>query len=541
MPDVPDDLQQLSDRIHQNRGVENLDVAYTTLINADGTAWAELDHTTRLHLTGVLYNLSEDLQRQDGLDRVIELNTETFPDTDALSPAHEATWHYQLANAYSLRDAVTGDETTRTFFESTDLLNAIGHARASVSEDYDTDVSDHHQLQAYTNFAGYLARTGRVCEALHWHHKAVNSNPDHGMALGKRAITKQYYAGLVPSQPYTARLLHSAYTDYATALQNADDMYPQAKTRFRAGKKALEQFADDQLTIENEDEHSLGDDEFDVKYHNWVLENRLYLNPLNDISTHSFAAHDPVTLPDMIMPDGEEFPYPGVFNQIKQEYVSARYMFFEGWMRSGGHFSDRNVTLQDTLDYSVYGYRTEQIKTAFRTAYSVFDKIAVIINEYYDLGHDEPSFRFVWYEDGHYSNGLEEQFEKSDNWALNALFWLRKDFHPDSGKNDDESPVVVAHELRTLRNAVEHDYLKVYRDGIVSEPPDRSWLQDTQYHPVGEKELRELTVEMLRFARAAMLYTTFALAEEERVKREDIDGKLIPMGGNVTIPDNEKR
>ena len=541
MPDVPTDLQDLSKQIHRNHGVEDLEVVYSVLIEACDADWGKLDVATRLHLTGVMYNLSEDLQRPDGLDRVIELHVETFPDTDALAPAHEATWHYQLANAYSLRETVTGDDTTRTFFESTDLLNAIGHARASASNDYETEVTDHHQLQTYTNFAGYLARTGRVCEALHWHHKAVNIDPNHGMALGKRAITKQYYAELVPSRPYTARFLHSAHTDYAAALQHADDIYLQAEARFRAGMQSVEKFADDQLTIENEDEYSLGDDKFDVAYHNWVLENRLFLNPLNDISTHSFVAHDPVTLPDMIMPDGEEFPYPGVFNQIKQEFVSARYACFEGIMKPGGHFSDRNVTLQDTLDYPVYGYRTEQIKTAFRTAYSVFDKLAVIINEYYDLGHCDPSFRFVWYGSGHYSNGLEEQFENSDNWALNALFWLRKDFHENSGKNDDESPIVVAHELRTLRNAVEHDYIKVYRDRIVSEPPNRDWLQDTQYHPVGEKELRELTVEMLRLARAAMLYTTFALAEEERVKRQDIDGPLMPMGGNVTIPDNEKR
>ncbi|UPV75625.1 LA2681 family HEPN domain-containing protein [Halorussus limi] len=541
MPDVPDNLQDLSEHIHVNRGIENPDAAYTTLVNADDADWAELHDETRLHLTGVLYNLSEDLQRQDGLDRIIELHTETFPDTDALSPAHEAIRHYQLANAYSLRHTVTGDDTQHTFFESTDLLNAIGHARASVSDEYDTDVTPTQQLQRYTNFAGYLARTGRVCEALHWHHKAVEINPEHGMALGKRAITKQYYASLVPSQSYAARILHSAYTDYEAALQNADDVYPQAKTRFRAGMESIEQFADDQLTIETEDEYELGDGKFDVKYHEWVLNNRLYLNPLNDISMHSFVAHDPVTLPGMIMPDGEEFPYPGVFNQIKQEFVSARYMYYEGWMRSVGHSSDRNVTLQDTLDYSVYGYRTEQIKSAFRTAYSVFDKIAVIINEYYDLGHDDPSFRSVWHNRGHYSKGLEEQFVDSDNWALNALFWLRKDFHEDSGQNDDESPVVVAHELRDLRNAIEHDYLKVYRDGIVSEPPDRSWLQDTQYYPVGEKELREVTVEMLRLARAALLYTTFALAEEERMKREEIDGTVLPMGGNATIPDDEKR
>lgn len=540
MPDVPDDLQQLSEHIHANSGGENLDAAYNTLINANNADWDELDDATRLHLTGVLYNLSEDLQRQDGLDRIIELHTNTItPQT--LSDEQAAVRHYQLANAYSLRDTVTGDETQHTFFESDDLLNAIGHARASVSDEYDTAVTPTQQLQRYTNFAGYLARTGRVCEALHWHHKAVEINPEHGMALGKRAITKQYYADLVPSQPYAARLLHSAHTDYAAALQNSEDVYPQAKNRFRVGKQALEQYADDRLTIETEDEYELGDDEFDVKYHEWVLNNRLYLNLLNDVSTHSFVAHDPVTLPNMIMPDGEEFPYPGVFNQIKQEFVSARYMYFEGWMRSGGHFSDRNVTLQDTLDYSVYGYRTEQIKSAFRTAYSVFDKIAVIINEYYDLEHDDPSFRSVWYNAGHYRNGLEEQFTDSDNWALNALFWLRKDFHENSGKNDDESPVVVAHELRELRNAIEHDYLKVYRDRIVSEPPDRSWLQDTQYYPVGEKELRDVTVEMLRLARAALLYTTFALAEEERVKRQEIDGTILPMGGNATIPDDEKR
>jgi hypothetical protein len=319
-------------------------------------------------------------------------------------------------------------------------------------------------------------------------------------------------------------------------------LYPRAEQGFQFFKQKVERFSDDRLGVENNDEYNLGESDQDVEYHQWVLENRLYLNPLNDISKHSSVAHDYFHLPNMLVPDDDDFPYPGIYNQVKQEFASARYLYFEAVKSEddGGHFSDRGVKLPDTLDYAVYGYRTEQVKTALRLSYSIFDKVAEIINQYFEIGQKNPNFNQVWYQGGDYKQGLAEPFQNSDNWPLNALFWIKKDFHHSISERDGDSVVTVAHELRSLRRMAEHDYMKVFHDDIVSSPPDQRVIEDSQYDEVGKNELQDAALEMLNLSRATLIYVSLAIHHEERMKHEELNGKALPVAGEAMIPDHLK-
>jgi tetratricopeptide (TPR) repeat protein len=521
---------------------EQAEEIYDVLVQADTEAWDEIEDGRRIQLTGVLYNLSEDLGRTNGLDRIIELDDEQ-PDEQSLAKVHQAMHHYQLANAHALRDAWTDEETAYSFFDSEDLIHAIGHARASIAEEYRPEVGDDRLTQSYVNFANLLSRTGRVCEALIWYNKAVSLSPQFGMALGNRGKCKVHYAAMLFSDNHRARFLHSAYNDFEQALEHSEGLHPRAERTFRVHMGRVSDYSDDALAIENEDEYELGDSGTDQEYHQWVLDHHLYLNPLNDIYTHTATAHDPFHLPNMMKDLEEEFPYPGLYNQMKQEFVSARHIYYEGLVKADGdsHFSDRDVQLPNTLDYTIYGYRTEQLKTALRMSYSIFDKIGTLINAYFDVGQHRPGFHEAWNEDGDYQKGLAEPFQNSDNWALNALYWVKKDFHHSISKRDEESVVVVAHELRSLRTAIEHDYIKVFEDSIVSEPPDRSWLSDSLHDAIGKSELRQAALEMLRLSRAALIYVSLAIHHEEKKKREEHDGPAVPMGGQTTVPDDFKQ
>ena len=352
------------------------------------------------------------------------------------------------------------------------------------------------------------------------------------------------YAALLFSSKHTAKMLYSAYRDFERALANAEDLYPRAEANFRGRMEHIEEYGDVRLAMEHEEEYELGDTEMDRAYHRWVLENNLYLNPLNDIATHTVTAHDFFNLPDMLVPDDDDFPYPGIYNQIKQEFVSARYLYYEGIAKTdeSPHFSDRDVKLPDTLDYAVYGYRTEQIKIALRLAYAIFDKIGLLINEYFDVGQHMPGFHQVWHKEGEYRKGLADPFQDSDNWPLNALYWIKKDFHHSISKRDEDSVVIVAHELRSIRTAVEHEYIKVFDDEIVSSPPDGTLraVQDTLYDAIGKTELRQAVLEMLRLARAGLIYLSLAIHHEERKKREGLEGKTVPIGGRVMVADEYK-
>ena len=516
------------------------------LLNATDDEWSELSNRERLSLVSVLFNYSDKYNEIDGLERVIELNEQL--EVQELEPEYASQWYYQLGNAHSVLAHKKASEKFKfNFFDSNHYIKAIGYKRAAVVQDDLDKLSKGQVSRTYVNLANILAETGRVCEAMRLYNNALDVSPDHGMALANRGQVKWEYSMLLFNNHQKHMFLHSAYLDLKVALEHANDIYPGARASFQLIFDHLKRFDDRSNSIHAEDEQPLGDSEEEIAYNKWVLNNRLFLNPLNDISTHTYAAYDNFHLPNMILPD-EDFPYPGMYNRMKQEFVSARYIFYEGLTGDGNHFSDRRVRLENTLDYSVSGYRTEQTKTALRLSYSIFDKIAVFLNNYYSIheiaeDEDEPSFDEVWYPNMTYDyRNLHAVFETSTNWALNALYWLKKDFSHYISERDDESSIIVAHELRSVRNAAEHDYFKVIEDSFIdkSQRRENAVFQDTIYDAIGEHELKRATMEMLRLSRAALFYLSFAVHIAEEAKREAYEGVLGEIK-STHLPNESKK
>ncbi|RKJ13923.1 hypothetical protein D7X33_48535, partial [Butyricicoccus sp. 1XD8-22] len=146
------------------------------------------------------------------------------------------------------------------------------------------------------------------------------------------------------------------------------------------------------------EEYSLGDSEEEINYRNWCLENTLFLNTLNDAFPYTVSANDILHLPNIVTKIDEGPKYHGLFNQIKQEYVSARFMVYDALSSQGAHFSDKDVHLVNTLDYPTYGISIEKMKYSYRSLYSLFDRIAFFINEYFGIGikDRDVSYRSIW-------------------------------------------------------------------------------------------------------------------------------------------------
>lgn len=138
----------------------------------------------------------------------------------------------------------------------------------------------------------------------------------------------------------------------------------------------------------------------EINYLIWCSTHGLSLNSLNDVRNNIDVAYDPVHLPTMILPmDNNIIPsFHGLFNQIKQEYVSARYLAYDGLINRNRHFSDKEVFMINTLDYPVYGLSIEKIKAAYRSVYAIFDRIAYFLNFYFDLNITERkcSYKTIW-------------------------------------------------------------------------------------------------------------------------------------------------
>lgn len=385
------------------------------------------------------------------------------------------------------------------------------------------------KLILYTNYANTLASCGRKIEAIAQYKKAISINPLFGMALGNLGRIYRDYGVMDYDDGHQRYFHHYAYS----LLQRASDCqdpntHEDAKKYFRNAVSEysieyVERFLQQDLIIP---EYQCDDIEEEL-YRDWAVGNGLFLNTLNDLPQEELCfANDVLQLPDMIASIDAKPVFHGMFNQIKQEYVYARYQYYSSLQfREEPHYADKYTHLINFADYPQYGIRIEQLKTAFRILYGLFDKIAYFLNSYFDLGIHERdvSFSHIWltgfgYGKNHYD--YKNTLNHKQNFALESLYWISRDFYD----RFEDSPNPRLKRISDIRNALEHKYVKVV-DGRLFECMSGE-VDDLALY-VTEEELSTLTLELMHIVREAIICLSLCVHVEEQNKREKNKEKLV--------------
>ena len=90
--------------------------------------------------------------------------------------------------------------------------------------------------------------------------------------------------------------------------------------------------------------------------------------------------------------DVEKFDrYTIFFNQIKQDYIFARYLLVQSQYKSSfAEIIDYDVEYYYPQDYSIYSSYIEMMKISYRIALDTLDKIAYFIKDYCELNDIKP-------------------------------------------------------------------------------------------------------------------------------------------------------
>lgn len=377
--------------------------------------------------------------------------------------------------------------------------------------------------QILTNLGNALDHVGRFVEAVEYWKWALSLLPDFGMAMGNLGFGLVHYAKILYDEGHRFVFCQFAYHFLQKGIAS-EDSYPEAKKGFGdAVEMIANRYGVNNLTSGVDlDNFSLGRSKKEQHYRKWCINENLFLNPLNDVVRANIVAHDCFYLPGMTTKLDDPPLYFAIYNQLKQEYASARYLLYEGITADKPHFSDKGNFQVDTLDYAVYSLGIEKIKIAFRIGYSIFDKIAYLLNDYLEVGlrSHEVNFRRVWYKNGNIKQGiLNPLLLNSQNLALRGLYWLSKDLI--SVDTEFTSSILPeANKLVAIRNFIEHKSFMVVDIGKTEEVHDEMTMQITR------DDLINNTFVLMRTARAAMMYISFAIhIEEQKTKSSN----TIPM------------
>ena len=519
--------------------MKDLEATYQSLISLENLKG--LTNEIALERIGQLTDLSLDLQKTSGLRHAIELSEEL--QKRRLNARQLAISHYFLANAWANLRTLLRTEKDEWDWEQKEVEMEIIHLRMALKEKGLHELPDLRACQILTNLGNLLDHVGRFVEAIEYWDRALKRLPSFAMARGNIGIGLITYAKALYDQGHRSIFLKQAHTDLKKAISS--ELHKDAREGFDRNLVWIESVLSSEFINKDLDLHSfsLGVSEQEIRYRRWCLENRLFLNPLNDLGSYPIAARDVLTTPSIAVKIGQGPYYPGYFNQMKQEFVSARYQYYEGISSKLPHFSDREVILYNTLDYPTYSLAVEKVKSAFRTAYSLFDKIAYFLNHYLNLSIDEKNvyFKSLWYTKQRRNKYLRSDFQRRQNLPLRGLFWLSKDLYEPNFRESIEPDAQAIYEIR---NHLEHKYLKLHDDLWRGSPKNNNnaslALVDTLASSLYRREFEAKTLRLLKLVRAALIYLSLAINYEEyRRARERGPDTIIVPGIQMDVWKNE--
>ncbi len=454
-----------------------------------------------------------------------------------LSDADGVLVHYLRANAWENRRQERDDYDVWAW-EQPEIQAQILELRRAMRHAGFSELPAIRQCQIVTNLANQLSQIGRFIEAIALWDNVLKIDERIAMAHGNRGLALCSYARSL-YDPGQAGLIYAAAFDSLHAATSAEAFYDSAglepiRARFEKQLEALGEHLNIETLRQAVDvrNHSMGDSAEERAYRTWCLKERQFINPLNDLGNVQIAAQDVLTLPSLTVPAVSSGipPVIGFFNQMKQEFVSARYLFYEGLRGEEPHFSDRDVLLYNTLDYPAYSLAVEKMRAAFRITYSLFDKIGYFLNSYLDIGRNptQVSFRTIWYEPRGKNPALLARFAAGKNWPLRGLFWLSKDLFEEELQRVTEPD---AEALATIRNHIEHKYLQLH-DGwagshLVSGVDDLE--SERLSYALSCEDFAARTLRLLQLARGALIYLSLAVHREEAVRMQTGSGVTVPM------------
>jgi hypothetical protein len=492
----------------------------------------------QLTILGNLFDLSLDNKREEGIDHGLKLSEGAS--VDSFSEHEMIALNYCLANGWTTKRIFKS--TTREAaweFNMLEVSRELFHLRKAIILPGFETIDRERQAQIYTNLGNTLNFLGRFVEGQEYWSKAVTQSPGKSTTLANKGKGLYHYGQYLFDEYHTKLFFLYAYQLVKLALEDQDDNIEGYRTQTVQFCEWLEQQVPEKLrkNLPDLNSYPLGDDLKLKEYRQWCLNLQLYVNPLNDLGNVRIACHDALNLPTMTFASKAPPKYLSLYNQMKQEFGTARFLLYEALTKHDNHYSDADIVIVDTMESALHSFTIEEAKLSFRMAYSLFDKIAFFLNDYLQLNIEatKVNFRTIWYDD-YKKKTLKPSFASSMNWAMRGLFWVSKDIFMQLENND----VVIepeGREIAAIRNHIEHKFFKLVKDKETSR-----YLYDETgdiSYTISQKDFFRKVLKVLKLARASLIYLALAINDEES-KKQQSNLPTISVVPTI-VPWNEKQ
>jgi|GEM_PF-204715 len=535
---------------------------YKSLFSIEDIGQYEIDEA--IEFLRSLIDVSSYLHKIEGLERAIKLSGRAF--RWDLTQDQSVLLHYHVARAWrSLKTIRRKDDSRSWESQKDEIENEILHLRGALKRCGSKETAREMRQKILDDLGNALGYIGRFVEAVECWNEILEINPSNPLARGNRGIGLAGYSRALYNQDHDASkeavstkeaLLRAAYSDIKAALLSDPD--DDARGRFQEYMTWLESVLSPewlkskalnsemlgpealQESIEANNP-SLGSSDEEQSYRKWCLDNRLLLNPLNDLGPVAMATEDSLAPPEMMAGIRGGPGYIECLNELKQEFASARYIYYQGISSGRPHFSDRKVILINTPDYPAYSLAIEEVKAAFRIFYSMFDKIACLLDDYLGLGTTDREIRLksLWYRMVKKDRLLRQDFQQNDNWPLKGLFWLSKDLY-DERQVFKEFMEPDARRIYDIWDHLEHRYLNVSNQSTRKAASSAlNASPNSLSYTIQRCDFEDMTLGLIKTVRAALIYLLTAINHQEQHCMEIRAENITIMGSGLDIIEDD--
>jgi len=425
-----------------------------------------------------------------------------------------AIMNYNLANGYLSLFNLIERNRIYAFAKSDNLQKSKSKFRDTVKifNNYDNEF----KKQVLVNYGNCLDTIGRTLEALYVYDKALKLDKNFSMAVGNRAQALAFFADI--SGEYRGAMYLEAYQELKSVINNEDIISIggiSAKKSFEGQLKEIESMFKDKSVLDKKIEHpeydKLGLSKFEKFYIDFCVKEKLFLNFHIHKDNCESSIVDPIFISLIIdINDNKTFYRLSKYiNQIKEDYAVARLLLVQSQYRIEELDSiSKRTTLINTLDYSQFNLYVGLLKSAFKEACDILDKIAFFINDYFCLGLPERRIYFtsIWEKD----NEIRIEILESDNISLYALYDIYKDIKSNYYKK-----------IKDIRNAITHRKLVVY-DSVLT-----NWDTKEDKVNIGYDTFLNESLNVFQLVKSAIIYLINFVNIEENKKRGN--GLVAPM------------
>ncbi len=436
----------------------------------------------------------------------------------ALHEAHPGPQvSYNLANALAARAGMPGDSGWLDHQERTRVWRAEARRHFWAAAN-DSTADPSIRTQAWTNLANQFTYAYRLGEAHDARLAALAVDPRNGVAAGLAALDLLWLYERGGCSELT-RIEAVMLARVAREHENRVRAYAGARVAERLAALA-DQLGEAPRRAENTD-----------PFIRWVERERLTLAPAVELVDPSLGKLDWLMLPGILereSPPSATMPPPvfAMFNVLKADFILARDLAWRATQESGWPDTGR---FADTLDYATYGPDASALVLAHRTALDLLDKVAVVVNHYFEVGlrPNKVYFGKIWRPDAEKKNGSSalagpvDAAIRAGAHALYGLVELAEDYESEDG---------ILRPHKDLRNAGTHRFVVLHDLG---DPKGARDAPEVEHHD-RDRYAREV-LRALRVARSAVQMLALAIRQHEDGLKQRASG----MVGTLHVPDHD--